>query len=352
MSSHKKSQSMTQSMSTTVGINMMDVRSSVGSSTRSDLSSAPSSYPQYLAEIVNTTGISTQLEENGPQDAGSDIESMDDATIASGLQSPLKAGGGNIERMNELAAEARRERKVMDLEITNSSLSAINRTLEREMRKQKAELQRYRRLSRSGRLSIIPGSTKPKKLRQSLLSALSELGEEDDDMVEDDENSDDEEDVEEDEEEGLDEDENEEELSPAAQAVSDAKHKKRDEERLALDLSKHQQLLVDSQKMNQSLKKCLGWTEELIKDGKKALAYNVNAADVKLGGRILVDDDHEEHDDEQMKEYEVKEEYFVEDEDGADPSGSTVKVDVERKAYGRNTPGTIDRPSEDFQSDP
>lgn len=343
MSSHK--------MSTTVGINMMDVRSSVGSSICSDLSSAPSSYPQYLAEIVNTTIISTPLEENGPEDAGSDIESMDDATIASGLQSPLKAGG-NIERMNELAAEARRERKVMDLEITNSSLSAINRTLEREMRKQKAELQRYRRLSRSGRLSIIPGSTKPRKLRQSLLSALSELGEEDDDMVEDDENSDDEEDVEEDEEEGLDEDENEEELSPAAQAVSDAKHKKRDEERLALDLSKHQQLLVDSQKMNQSLKKCLGWTEELIKDGKKALAYKVNAEDVKLGGRILVDDDHEEHDDEQMKEYEVKGEYFVEDEDGADTSGSTVKVDVERKAYGRNTPGTIDRPSEDFQSDP
>lgn len=342
MSGHKKSQSMTQNMSTTVG--MTDVRSSVGSSIGSDLSSAPSSHPQYLAEVVNTPGISTPLEENGPEDAGSDVESMDDATIASGLQSPLKAGG-NIERMNELAAEARRERKVMDLEITNSSLAAINRTLEREMRKQKAELQRYRRLSRSGRLSIIPGSTKPKKLRQSLLSALSELGEEDEDMDEDEEDSDDEE-------EGLDEDEGEEELSPAAQAVSDAKHKKRDEERLALDLSKHQQLLVDSQKMNQSLKKCLGWTEELIKDGKKALAYKVNAEDVKLGGRILVDDDHEEHDDEQVEEYEVKGEYLVEDEDGADTSGSTVKENADRKSYGRNTPGGNDRPSEDFQSDP
>ena len=349
MSSHKKSQSMTQSTSTNAGISMMDVRSSVGSSIGSDLSSTPSSHPQYLAEVVNTPDISTPLEENGPEDAGSDIESMDDATIATG--SPLKADS-NIERMKELAAEARRERKVMDLEITNSSLAAINRTLEREMRKQKAELQRYRRLSRSGRLSIIPGSTKPKKLRQSLLSVLSELGEEDEDMDEDDEDSDDEEDSEEDEKEDLDEDEDEEELSPAAQAVSDAKHKKRDEERLALDLSKHQQLLVDSQKMNQSLKKCLGWTEELIKDGKKALAYKVNAEDVKLGGRILVDDDHEEHDDEQMEEYEVKGEYFVEDEDGADTSGSTVKGDVDRKSYGRNTPGAPDRPSEDFQSDP
>lgn len=349
MSGHKKSQSMSQSMSTNAG--MTDVRSSVDSLIGSDLSSAPSSHPQYLAEVVNTTNISTPLEENGPEDAGSDIESMDDAPIASGSQSPLKTGG-NFERMNELAAEARRERKVMDLEITNSSLAAINRTLEREMRKQKAELQRYRRLSRSGRLSIIPGSTKPKKLRQSLLSALSELGEEDEDMDEDDEDLDDEEDSEEDEEEDPDEDEDEEELSPAAQAASDAKHKKRDEERLALDLSKHQQLLVDSQKMNQSLKKCLGWTEELIKDGKKALAYMVNAEDVKLGGRILVDDDHEEHDDEQMEGYEVKGEYFVEDEDGADTSGSTMKGDADRKSYGRNTPGGNDRPSEDFQSDP
>lgn len=343
MSGHKKSQSMSQSMSTNVGL--MDVRSSVGSSIGSDLSSASSSHPQYLAEVVNTPDISTPLDENGTEDSGSDIELMDDATIASGLQSPLKAGG-TIDRMNELAAEARRERKVMDLEITNSSLAAINRTLEREMRKQKAELQRYRRLSRSGRLSIIPASNKPKKLRQSLLSALSELGEEDEDMDEDDDHSDDEEDSEQDEE------EEEEELSPAAQAVSDAKHKKRDEERLALDLSKHQQLLVDSQKMNQSLKKCLGWTEELIKDGKKALAYKVNAEDVKLGGRILVDDDHEEHDDEQIEEYEVKGEYFVEDEDGADTSGSTVKGDTDRKSYGRNTPGGNDRPSEDFQSDP
>lgn len=357
MSGHKKSQSMSQSMWTNVGmtdvrlVDTIDVRSSVGSSIGSDLSSVPSSHPQYLAEAVNTPGISTPLEENGPEDAGSDIESMDDATIASGLQSPLKTAG-NIKRMNEFAAEARRERKVMDLEITNSSLAAINRTLEREMRKQKAELQRYRRLSRSGRLSIIPGSIKPKKLRQSLLSALSELGEEDEDMDEDDEDSDDEEDSEEDEEEDPDEAEDEEELSPAAQAVSDAKHKKRDEERLALDLSKHQQLLVDSQKMNQSLKKCLGWTEELIKDGKKALAYKVNAEDVKLGGRVLVDDDHEENDDEQMEEYEVKGEYFVEDEDGADTSGSTVKGNTDRKTYGHSTPAGNDRPSEDFQSHP
>jgi len=83
-------------------------------------------------------------------------------------------------------------------------------------------------------------------------------------------------------------------LSPGAMAASDLRHRKRDEQRLQLDLSKHQQLLIDSQKMNQSLKKCLNWTEELIAEGKKALEYKVMVSDVKLGGRILVSDDGED----------------------------------------------------------
>jgi hypothetical protein len=60
-----------------------------------------------------------------------------------------------------------------------------------------------------------------------------------------------------------------------------------------LDLSKHRQLLVDSQKMNQSIKRCLGWTEELIKEGSRALAYRVKVSDVELGGRVLSRDEEE-----------------------------------------------------------
>jgi hypothetical protein len=56
------------------------------------------------------------------------------------------------------AANARRERKVLDLEISNSSLLAINRQLEREVRRQKTEIRRFRRLSRAGRLTS-SGST-------------------------------------------------------------------------------------------------------------------------------------------------------------------------------------------------
>jgi hypothetical protein len=181
----------------------------------------------------------------------------------------------------DLAANARRERKVLDLEISNSSLLAINRTLEREMRKQSAELRRYRRLSRSGRLSLTSVSNCPPLVG---LSDATDFGDRSDlsDMTEEDEES-------------LSDDSFEDgALSPDAMVESDARHRAKDERRLQLDLSKHQQLLVDSQKMNQSLKKCLGWTEELIKQGRKALEYRVRVSDIRLGGRVLAPDDLED----------------------------------------------------------
>jgi hypothetical protein len=201
----------------------------------------------------------------------------------SALQSPIKTGH-SIEQLNELAANARRERKVLDLEITNSSLAAINRTLEREMRKQTAELRRYRRLSRSGRLSIATSAS----MRNSGISLLqSEDGTPLSNMSEDDEEPSEEEDS------PFSSDSEEGSLSPRAMAESDARHRKRDEKRLQLDLTKHQQLLIDSQKMNQSLKRCLGWTEELINEGRKALEYHVRVSDVELGGRVLAPDEVE-----------------------------------------------------------
>ncbi|KAF1974276.1 hypothetical protein BU23DRAFT_553351 [Bimuria novae-zelandiae CBS 107.79] len=186
------------------------------------------------------------------------------------------AGKSMLEHMNELAANARRERKVLDLEISNSSLLAINRSLEREMRKQKAELRRFRRMSRAGRFSAETIS----HLEEFSAIGVSELGDLSD-MSE----------AEEPEETGPEEysdssfDESA--LSESALAEQDETHRLRDEKRLRVDLEKHRELLVDSQKMNQSLKRCLNWTEELIKDGQKALAYQVRASDVKLGGRVL-----------------------------------------------------------------
>jgi hypothetical protein len=189
--------------------------------------------------------------------------------------------------MNELAANARRERKVLDLEISNSSLLAINRTLEKEVRKQKAELRRFRRMSRAGRFApdAIGATLDSSPLHgPSHAGDLSDMSEEEIEEIEaleeDTESSDS----------SLDEGQ----LSPSGQLERDEAHRSRDEKRLQLDLTKHRDLLLDSQKMNQSLKRCMNWTEQLIKDGQKALEYQVRPSDVKLGGRVLIaEDDHE-----------------------------------------------------------
>ncbi|KAF4441452.1 hypothetical protein F53441_12039 [Fusarium austroafricanum] len=202
------------------------------------------------------------------------------------LQSPTKS---SHEPVNELVANARRERKVQDLEITNASLEAINRTLERQLRKQQAEIRRYRRLSRSGRLSAVASAASSRVTSAALTDApinLSDLSEEDDSapLSEDEEHD------------SLDESD----LSMESVSASDPldptdekaiekamARRKRDEDRLQLDLTKHRELLVDSQKINQSIKRCLNWTEILIKEGQKALEYKVRVTDVEFGGHIL-----------------------------------------------------------------
>ena len=201
--------------------------------------------------------------------------------------------GLSMDQLNELAANARRERKVLDLEITNSSLAAINRTLEREMRKQTAELRRYRRLSRSGRLSIATSaSMRSSTGNLSIIDGVVE-GPTLSDMSEEEEEEEKEEEDSFSDSEGFSDEAS---LSPGAMAESDLRHRQRDEKRLQLDLSKHQQLLIDSQKMNQSLKRCQALTEELINEGKKALEYHVRVSDVELGGRVLPPDEVEDVD--------------------------------------------------------
>lgn len=225
------------------------------------------------------------------EEASDLVDHDDDESIVSGLASPKSSKGDDP--LNELVANARRERKVQDLQITNASLEAINRTLERQLRKQTNELRRYKRLARAGKLSsantapssrIVSDPTTSENLDGPLnelsLSDLSE--EEEDDMGQDDEDLESE----------LSQSESSGSacMSPDATAANDEKYRKRDEKRLQIDLSKHQQLLVDSQKMNQSLKRCLGWTEELINEGKRALAYQVRVSEVDVDGRVA----HEE----------------------------------------------------------
>ncbi|KAK5049409.1 hypothetical protein LTR84_004338 [Exophiala bonariae] len=186
------------------------------------------------------------------------------------------------------AANARRERKVLDLEISNSSLLAINKTLERELRKQSVELRRFRRLSRSGRLSMVPAARSVSGQSNLSLGTVTEFDDEDREFSEGEEDSDFDD---------LDDEEDSLLSNDSGSLISQSartRQRARDEKRLMLDLSKHQQLLIDSQKLSQSIKRCMTCTEELIRDGNKALDYRVGIGDVKLGGRVLNDEELDE----------------------------------------------------------
>ncbi|PNS14225.1 hypothetical protein CAC42_6738 [Sphaceloma murrayae] len=202
--------------------------------------------------------------------------SLTSPIISDPLQSPSRD-------LVDYAADARRERKVLDLEISNSSLLAINRTLEREVKKHKAELKRYRRLSRAGRFSVAPSGLADENFDSALPHVdgglvgrpSSPFQEDVSDMELSNVDSSDE-----DEDEPLD-----------ASASKEDRQRAKDEAQLRNDLRKHRDLLLDTARMNRSLQRCLTWTEDLIKDGKKALDHHVASSEVKLGGRVLEADD-------------------------------------------------------------
>lgn len=217
-------------------------------------------------------------------------------------QSPTKSSNSKEEPLNDLVANARRERKVQDLQITNASLEAINRTLERQLRKQTAEIRRYKRLSRAGHL---PGASAPaSRVASEALSeppvSLADLSD-DDAFMSAEEGEDEPDSLEDTESSGTDSTPDGE--PSEADAAKAASRQSRDEKRLKLDLAKHHELLVDSQKINQSLKRCLNWTEVLIKEGQKALEYKVRVSDLEFGGNILAPvggDEDEDEDDESI----------------------------------------------------
>ena len=257
-----------------------------------------------------------------PADMPSIEASLEEDASTSQTDGPLSP----TKSVSELAADARRERKVLDLEISNSSLLAINSSLEREVRRQKAELKRFRRLSRAGKFGFVPDERTAR-----LSEGLSPLGEEEEEEdysehrplwlpdVDADFSDDDEIDS---------VNSGGEPLSPDARESKEQARLAKDEQRLRVDIEKHKELLVQSQMMNQSLKRCMYATEEMISDGKKALQYHVRVSDIKLGGRILTDNDDpdfdhddDEHHDNSVPDIEVEDETLQ----GADMTSDPAK---------------------------
>ncbi|KAH6657085.1 hypothetical protein BKA67DRAFT_590788 [Truncatella angustata] len=251
---------------------------------------SPMHAPLSLASIIQAA------EEFGDDESiPSPDGSRSDARSLHEVQSPARSTHSG-DPLGDLVANARRERKVQDLQITNASLEAINRTLERQLRKQTAELRRFRRMSRAGGLPAIPSVASSRVVSDAHSAHSAQTGIEGLSFSDLEEEDSDDEPPDEEDESFSDTDSANESLSPTIIAERDARRMKRDEKRLQLDLSKHQELLVDSQKINQSIKRCMDWTEELIKEGKKALEYSVRVSDVEIHRpRVLnpVDEDDE-----------------------------------------------------------
>jgi len=301
-SAHSRRRSATTLDPTVIASSPLSQETSVQKFARLSLSKAPTEMPSIEASLEEDASTS---QVDGPL-------------------SPTKS-------VSELAADARRERKVLDLEISNSSLLAINSSLEREVRRQKAELKRFRRLSRAGKFGFVPDERTAR-----LSEGLSPLGEEEE-----------EEDYAEHRPLGLpdvdadfsDDDEIDsvtsggEPLSPDARESKENARLAKDEQRLRVDIEKHKELLVQSQMMNQSLKRCMYATEEMINDGKKALQYHVRVSDIKLGGRILSNnDDHDfdheddEHHDNSVPDIEVEDETLQGADMASDPAKGFLDV--------------------------
>ncbi|OAP62154.1 hypothetical protein AYL99_04357 [Fonsecaea erecta] len=261
-----------------------------------DLPTAPSVSPRIHGngllspETLSPRSISLASTNTLPTSVTSDTE-FPEATKTPSVSGPSSDSRTDLTSASQSqldqAANARRERKVLDLEISNSSLLAINKTLERELRKQTGELRRYRRLSRSGRLSLATTTRTTSEQSNFTLGTVTEFDDEDRQFSDD--NDSDLDDLD-DEAESMLSNESGSMLSPSIQS----RQRARDEKRLMQDLSRHQQLLIDFQKLSQSIKRCLTCSEELIREGNKALDYRVGIGDVKLGGRVLNDDELDE----------------------------------------------------------
>jgi len=150
------------------------------------------------------------------------------------------------------------------------------------MHKQTSELRRYRRLTSAGRISFAPStlSTSSRFSGPTETDASSDL-DLDPDMLDEDLVA------------FSDDERSSVSHSPTSAHVRAAPQRAKDEKRLQLELSKHQEILLDSQRMNQSLKRCLGWTEDLIQEGKRALAYQAKVNEEDIKGRVLTPDEVE-----------------------------------------------------------
>ncbi|KAJ8103818.1 hypothetical protein POJ06DRAFT_7657 [Lipomyces tetrasporus] len=179
---------------------------------------------------------------------------------------------------------ARTNRKILDLEISNTSLLAINHTLEREMRGQSRELRVLKKWIQRHNFGG----------REIDIGSLS-VSETEDSGV--DEDSDDESDG------SGDEDDEDLTIGPFSAQRSSARNNDsvtRSVMELENVVKKERDLLEASRALNGSITKCIFMSDLLLKEARTSLSFKVSQEDLRIGGRVLsYDDTNYTYDDEE-----------------------------------------------------
>ncbi|KAK9349272.1 hypothetical protein V1522DRAFT_396095 [Lipomyces starkeyi] len=183
---------------------------------------------------------------------------------------------------------ARTNRKILDLEISNTSLLAINRTLEREIRGQSRELRALKRWIQRhniGGVEIDVGNLSVSETEDSGIDDDSDKesnssGDEDDEDVT---------------------------IGPFSKRSSVRSKGTLSQSVLELDglVQEEQNLLEASQAVNGSITNCLFMSDILLKEARASLSFKVSEEDLRVGGRVLsYEDTNYTYDDEEEVEIE------------------------------------------------
>jgi hypothetical protein len=192
------------------------------------------------------------------------------STISS-VPSTTFASLGPTVPTNKLAhtKELRAERKIMDLEISNASLLSINKYLERRLRKKTRDLEYVSSLRRdqTDLRYTDEGGSMPRVTETGTTAESNDFNfssESEDDTVAD-------------------------EVVPDFDDESLLAGRKAEEIRRRTRV--HIAFLESSQKVDHKLQHCLTMTESLLRDAQNSLNYEVDSSEIRLGGRVVEDDE-------------------------------------------------------------
>ncbi|KAK9469758.1 hypothetical protein V1512DRAFT_17157 [Lipomyces arxii] len=182
--------------------------------------------------------------------------------------SAAEESGDDDDTANKVPEEdsARVNRKILDLEISNTSLLEINRTLERQMRSQSRELRALKRWIQRNNISGDEFNTAD--------MSVSDTEDSEGEGVKDDHGS-------------LNEEEDN-----TLHAVHEASKASK---KWSMPMDKftitEEELLATSRAMNNSITKCIFMSDLMVKEAKTSLSYTVLEDELRVGGRVLSYDD-------------------------------------------------------------